>query len=114
MDNESQPLRATASTLSMGALKCTTNLLSLFRLLCFVINVCNKCVTLPLVTINGNDDPRLFSNSSEPLVLMADFYCLPTVIRPLVPVHYFLAIFGIECLLWLHLSLISICYTYFE
>ena len=111
MDNESQPLRATASTLSMGALKCTTHLLSLFRLLCFVINVCNKCVTLSLVDINGNDNPRLFSNLSKPLVLMAGFYCLPTAIRLLVPVHYSLAILGVECLLWLCPLLISIHYA---
>ena len=110
MDNESQPLRATTSMLSMGALKCIAQLLLLLHLLRFVINACNKCVMLPLVVINGNDNPRLFSNSLEPLVLMVGFYCLAIAIRSLVLVRYFLAILGVECLLWLHLSLISICY----
>ena len=49
--------------LSMGALKCTTHLLPLLRLLRFIINACNKCVTPTLVIINGNDDPRLFLDS---------------------------------------------------
>ena len=64
MDNESQHLWAMASMLSMGALKCTSHLLPLLLLLRFVINVGNKCVTLALIVINGNDDPKLFSNSS--------------------------------------------------
>ena len=53
-----------ASMLSMGALKGTVHLLSLLRPLRFVINVCNKCVTLTVIVINGNDDPKLFSDSS--------------------------------------------------
>ena len=97
MDNESQPLRAMVSTLSMGALKCIAHLLPLLHLLRFVINACNKCVTLALVVINGNENPRLFSNFSEPLELMASFYCLPTTIRSLVPIRYSLAILGIKC-----------------
>ena len=64
MDNESQHLLAMASMLLMGALKCTVHLLPLLRPLRFVINVCNKCVTLTLIVINGNDDPKLFSDSS--------------------------------------------------
>ena len=111
MDNESQPLRATTSMLSMGALKSIAHLLLLLHLLRFVINACNKCVMLPLVVINGNDNPRLFSNSLEPLVLMAGFYYLPMAIHALVLVHYFSAILGVECLLWLHPPLISIRYA---
>ena len=111
MDNESQPLRATTSMLSMGALKCIAHLLLLLHLLRFVINACNKCVMLPLVVINGNDNPRLFSNSLEPLVLMAGFYYLPMAIHALVLVRYFSAILGVECLLWLHPPLISIRYA---
>ena len=61
MDNECLYLCSTASTLSMGALKCTTHLLPL---LCFIINACNKCVTSDLVVFIGNDDLSLFSNSS--------------------------------------------------
>ena len=95
----------------MGALKCTAHLLSLLCPLHFIINACIKCVTLTLIIINGNDHLRLFSNSSEPLVLMANFYRLPTAICSLVPVHYSLAILGVECLLWLRLSLISIRYA---
>ena len=60
MDNECLYLCSTASTLSMGALKCTAYLLLLLCLLRFIINACNKCVTLALIVINGNDDPRLF------------------------------------------------------
>ena len=51
----------------MGALKCTTHLLPLLRLLRFIINACNKCVTPTLVIINGNDDPRLFFTHQLPL-----------------------------------------------
>ena len=39
----------------------------------------------------------------EPLVLMAGFYCLLMVIRPLVLVRYSLVVMGMECLLWLRL-----------
>ena len=42
---------------------------------------------------------------------MASFYCLPTAIRLLVPVRYFLVVLGIECLLWLRLSLMSVRYA---
>ena len=47
----------------------------------------------------------------EPLVLMADFNCLPTAISPLVPIRYSLAVLGIECLLWLRLLLMSVRYA---
>ena len=47
----------------------------------------------------------------EPLLLMVGFYCLPTITRPLMPVRYSLTVFGIECLLWLHLSLMSVRYA---
>ena len=60
MDNECLYLCSTASTLSMGALKCTAYLVLLLCLLRFIINARNKCVTLALIVINGNDDPRLF------------------------------------------------------
>ena len=60
MDNECLYLCSTASTLSMGDLKCITYLLLLLCLLRFIINAHNKCVTLALIVINGNDDPRLF------------------------------------------------------
>ena len=50
--------------LSIGALKCTTHLLPLLCLLRFIINACNKYVTLTLIVINGNDDPRLVLDSS--------------------------------------------------
>ena len=60
MDNESWHLRAMASTLSMGALKCIAHLLLLLRQLHFIINACNKCVTLALIVINENDDLRPF------------------------------------------------------
>ena len=63
MDNECLYLCLIASTLLMGALKCITHLLPLLRLLHFIINVCNKCVMLALIIINGNDDPRLFFDS---------------------------------------------------
>ena len=56
-------LAFTASMLSMRALRCIAHLLPLLRSLHFIINACNKCVTLALIIINGNDDPRLFSNS---------------------------------------------------
>ena len=46
-----------------------------------------------------------------PLVLMAGFYCLPTAIRPLVPMCYSFAVLGIECLLWFHSSLMSVRYA---
>ena len=36
----------------------------LFRPLRFIINACNKYVTLALIIINGNDDPRSFFDSS--------------------------------------------------
>ena len=39
---------------------------------------------------------------------MADFNCLPTAIRPLVPVRYSLAVLGIECLLWFRPS-VDVC-----
>ena len=42
---------------------------------------------------------------------MVGFYCLPTTIRPLVLVHYSLAVLGIECLLWLRPSLMSVRYV---
>lgn len=42
---------------------------------------------------------------------MPDFYCLLTAIRLLVPVHYFLAILDIECLLWLSLLLMFVRYA---
>ena len=47
----------------------------------------------------------------ESLVLVAGFYCLSTSIRPLVLVHYSLAISGIEYLLRLHPSLMSVHYA---
>ena len=50
----------------------------------------------------------------ELLVLMADFYCLPTAIRLLVPVRYFLAVLGIKCLLWFHSLLMSVRYTLYR
>ena len=46
-----------ASTLSMGALKCTAHLLPLLYLLRFIINAHNKCVMLALIVINENDNP---------------------------------------------------------
>ena len=64
MDNECLYLCSTASTLPVGALKCIAQLLPLVRPLRFIINARNKCVTLALIVINGNDDPRLFFNSS--------------------------------------------------
>ena len=39
---------------------------------------------------------------------MASFYCLPTATRPLMPIRYSLVVLGIECLLWLYLSLIDV------
>ena len=53
-----------ASVLPMGVLMCIAHLLPLLRLLHFIINACNKCVTLTLIIINGNDNPRLFYDSS--------------------------------------------------
>ena len=47
----------------------------------------------------------------ESLVLMAGFNFLPAAIRLLVPVRYSLAVLGIECLLWLHPSLMSVHYA---
>jgi len=47
----------------------------------------------------------------ELLVLMVGFDYLPMVIYPLVLVHYSLAVLGIECLLWLYPSLMSIRYA---
>ena len=47
----------------------------------------------------------------EPLVLMAGFYCLLMVIRLLVLKCYSLVVLGMECLLWLRLSLMSIRYV---
>ena len=64
MDNEFQHLWAMVSTLSVGALKCIAHLLPLLCLLHFIINTCNKCLTFTLIVINGNDDPRLFFDSS--------------------------------------------------
>ena len=52
MDNESRHLWATASMSSMGALKYIAHLLLLLRLLHFIINVRNKCVTLVQVVID--------------------------------------------------------------
>ena len=55
MGNEPQQPQhswATASVLSMGALKYTAHLLPLLRPLLFIINACNKCVTLVLVVID--------------------------------------------------------------
>ena len=60
MDNECLYLCSKASTLSMKALKCTAHLLPLIRLLRFIINVCNKFVTLALIVINRNDDFKFF------------------------------------------------------
>ena len=57
MNNECLYLCSTASTLSMGALKCTAHLLPLLFLLRFIINAHNKCVTLALIVINENDNP---------------------------------------------------------
>ena len=39
---------------------------------------------------------------------MANFNCLPTAIRPLVPVRYSLAVLGIDCLLWFR-PLVDVC-----
>ena len=64
MDSESLYLCTTAIALPMGVLMCMAHLLSLLRPLRFIINACNKCVTLTLIVINGNDDPRLFFDSS--------------------------------------------------
>ena len=47
----------------------------------------------------------------ESLVLVAGIYCLSTSIRPLVLVHYSLAISGIEYLLRLHPLLMSVHYA---
>ena len=52
MDNEGLYLCSMATVLSMRALKCTAHLLSLLCLLRFIINACNKCVTLVWVIIN--------------------------------------------------------------
>lgn len=61
MVKESLDLCSTAGALPMGVLMCTTHLLSLFRLLLFVINARNKCVTLAWVIIMENDDSSYFS-----------------------------------------------------
>ena len=52
MGNESQHLWAMASVSSMGALKYTTHLLPLLRLLLFIINPRNKCVMLVRIVID--------------------------------------------------------------
>ena len=62
MDSESLYLCTTASALLMEVLMCIAHLLLLLSPLRFIINACNKCVTLALIAINGNDDPRLFSD----------------------------------------------------
>ena len=77
MDNKFLHLCSTASTLSLEALRCATHLLPLLHPLHFIINACNKCVMLALIVINGNEDPRLFFDSSglirELQVLMVMF-----------------------------------------
>ena len=52
MDNECLYLCSTATVLSMRVLKRTTHLLLLLLPLHFIINACNKCVTLVWVVIN--------------------------------------------------------------
>ena len=64
MDNECLYLCSKASTSSMGALKCIALSLLLLRLLCFIINVHNKCVMFTLIVISGNEDPMLFFDLS--------------------------------------------------
>ena len=64
MENEFLHLRLTASTLSIGALKCAAHLLPLLRPLRFTINAYNKYVTSDLVIIIRNDDPSLFFETS--------------------------------------------------
>ena len=48
---------------------------------------------------------------TEPLVLIAGFYCLPTATRSLMPVRYSLAILGIEYFLWFRPLLMSVRYA---
>ena len=47
----------------------------------------------------------------ESLVLMAGFYCLPMATHPLIPIRYSLPMLGIECILWLRPSLMSVHYV---
>ena len=60
MVNEFLYLCSMASVLPMGALMCTTHLLPLFRLLLFVFNERNKCVTLVWIVIIENNDSSYF------------------------------------------------------
>ena len=97
MDNECLYLCPMASMLSMGALKCTVNWLSLLHPLLFIINVCDKCVMLALIVINGNDDPRLFLTHQYPkeilLVLieeLAKFYVVNPIFSHIFFVHKYL------------------------
>ena len=64
MDNEFLHLCSMASTLSMGALRCTAHLLLLLYPLRLIINACNKCVTLIFLVIMENEDSGSFYDSS--------------------------------------------------
>ena len=63
MDNEYLYLCPTTSLLLIGALKCVAHLLPLLCPLGFSINAQNECVTLALIVINWNDNPKLFFDS---------------------------------------------------
>ena len=68
MDNEFWHLWATASVSWMGSLKYTTHLLLLLCLLLFIINACNKCVTLVWIVIDMEWwSCVIFDSSTAPL-----------------------------------------------
>ena len=97
MNNECLYLCSTASTLSMGALKCTAHLLPLLYLLRFIINAHNKCVMLALIVINGNDDPGLFFTHQYPKEILlalieelAKFYVVNPIFSHIFFVHKYL------------------------
>ena len=72
MGNESQHSWAMASVSSMGDLKYTAHLLPLFRLLLFIINACNKCVTLVLAVIDMEWRSHvIFDSSVTPLFMLS-------------------------------------------
>ena len=74
MDNESWHLWATASMSSMGTLKYTAHLLPLLHLLRFIINACNKCVTLIRVVIDMEwQSYVVFNSSAAPLFIFLFF-----------------------------------------
>ena len=72
MGNESQHSWVTVSVPSMGALKYTTHLLPLFRLLLFIINARNKCVMLVLAIIDMEWRSHvIFDSSAAPLFMLS-------------------------------------------